>query len=452
MGTLPRFLLICLAGIAATPVYPGLFERDWQITGDAAITLDDATGLEWLDVTETAGLTYNSVLQQVGPGGSFEGFSVASRAQVSSLISSAGLGEIPLTKDPGLIGMVETLLGFWGVTWYIGTGERTEFFTSNTEGAPAGDIWTGRLIWLAEGDVGVTAQYRLLDGNYSLATIGTALVRNETGPVPEQGTWASTLLARDLDSAPETIEAWYDALLDITWLADADYARTSGYDSDGRMTWNESLAWIGTLNTAAFLGHTGWRLPTMGPINGVGVTYPTTYDGTTDRAYNISAPGTLHAGSTASEMAHLYYNTLGNLSFYDTAGNPDQPRYGITNTGPFSNIRPYKYWTDLVYALDPSGAWRFSFDHGFQDPDPNFVAYHAWPVHPGDIGEVPVLLPGDINLDGQINAADVLLAQRHVLGSSELTPDQITRGDLHPVPGDGLLTLPDIILIIQGGL
>ena len=29
----------------------------------------------------------------------------------------------------------------------------------------------------------------------------------------------------------------YDTELGITWLQDADYAQTSGYDSDGRVTW-----------------------------------------------------------------------------------------------------------------------------------------------------------------------------------------------------------------------
>jgi len=42
--------------------------------------------------------------------------------------------------------------------------------------------------------------------------------------------------------------------------------------------------------------------------------YSSSFDGTTDRAYNISAPGTAYVGSTASEMAHLFFNTLGNLA------------------------------------------------------------------------------------------------------------------------------------------
>ena len=44
------------------------------------------------------------------------------------------------------------------------------------------------------------------------------------------GTWATTLLGRDLDGdLTNGFEAYYDTVLDITWLADAHYALTSGY-------------------------------------------------------------------------------------------------------------------------------------------------------------------------------------------------------------------------------
>jgi hypothetical protein len=39
-----------------------------------------------------------------------------------------------------------------------------------------------------------------------------------------QGTWETTLQARDMDGNTSTIEAYYDTVLDITWLADANYS------------------------------------------------------------------------------------------------------------------------------------------------------------------------------------------------------------------------------------
>ena len=40
--------------------------------------------------------------------------------------------------------------------------------------------------------------------------------------VTGQGTWETTLQARDLDGNLSTAEAYYDTDLDITWLADAN--------------------------------------------------------------------------------------------------------------------------------------------------------------------------------------------------------------------------------------
>jgi len=50
----------------------------------------------------------------------------------------------------------------------------------------------------------------------------------------------------------------YDDVLKITWLQNANYALTSGYDSDGKMTWGEAMNWADQLN---YGGYTDWRLP-----------------------------------------------------------------------------------------------------------------------------------------------------------------------------------------------
>lgn len=72
----------------------------------------------------------------------------------------------------------------------------------------------------------------------------------------------AALQGRDLDGNPLTIEAVYDTLFDISWLADANYAKTSGYDADGRMNWSDALAWAGQL---VYHGYGNWRLPEGGP-------------------------------------------------------------------------------------------------------------------------------------------------------------------------------------------
>jgi len=60
-------------------------------------------------------------------------------------------------------------------------------------------------------------------------------------------------------------QAVYDTDFNITWLADANYAQTSGYDTDGKMNWTTANAWAASLNIG---GYTGWRLPTADPACG----------------------------------------------------------------------------------------------------------------------------------------------------------------------------------------
>lgn len=52
----------------------------------------------------------------------------------------------------------------------------------------------------------------------------------------------------------------YDDVLDITWLQGANYAKTSGYDADGRMNWSAANVWAEALS---YGGYSDWRLPTV---------------------------------------------------------------------------------------------------------------------------------------------------------------------------------------------
>ncbi|MGI9341503.1 MAG: dockerin type I domain-containing protein, partial [Gammaproteobacteria bacterium] len=63
----------------------------------------------------------------------------------------------------------------------------------------------------------------------------------------------------------------------------------------------------------------------------------------------------------------------------------------------------------------------------------------------------PVAPPvaGDVNLDGAVTVADVLLAQRQVLGLIVLTQQQIDRGDLYPDGGDGVISQSDVLLLTK---
>lgn len=217
-----------------------------------------------------------------------------------------------------------------------------------------------------------------------------------------QGTWETTLQARDLDGVLTTAEAYYDTALNITWLADANYAYTSGYQMT-YMTWADANAWAASLNPYGS-GITGWRLPTTNPIDGTTADDGlVSYIGTEDRGFNISAPGTLYVGSTASELAHLFYNTLGNKAWCDPTTSTVSScsvsqgyqglDWGLTNAGPFSNIQSNYYWSATEYVPAPFyNAWYFNFGHGNQNH--NFLkssTFYAWAVRTGDVGAAAVV-------------------------------------------------------------
>jgi hypothetical protein len=65
--------------------------------GPGTITFDTQTGLRWLDLTESNGLSHAEVLQQLGLGGTFEGYRLATRAEVSDFFAHAGFDLSPAT-------------------------------------------------------------------------------------------------------------------------------------------------------------------------------------------------------------------------------------------------------------------------------------------------------------------------------------------------------------------
>jgi hypothetical protein len=181
-------------------------------------------------------------------------------------------------------------------------------------------------------------------------------------------------------------KAYYDDVANLTWLADANYAMTSGYDADGAMNWAAANAWAAGLSVG---GVTGWRLPDTNPVNGTTYNYTFAHDGSTDFGYNISAPGTVYAGSTGSELAYMFYNVLGNEGLHDTSGKPtgctDPNTCRLTNTGPFSNLQSDSYWSATQFAHYTNLAMCFFMYYGMQCDAVKTNEHYAWAVRSGDV-------------------------------------------------------------------
>jgi hypothetical protein len=188
--------------------------------------------------------------------------------------------------------------------------------------------------------------------------------------------------------------AFYDTVLDITWLADANYALTEDFGiagvsaTTGQMDLATANLWIDELNASNHLGISTWRLPVADPINGTSYVGTFSEDGSTDIARNLSAMGSVYEGSTASEMAHLYFNTLGNISTRDVDGNTTAcysetvESTCLENTGPFSNLDNVRYWTG---SEGPNVGEQLYFNfNGFQNDILLTSVSAVWVVAAGD--------------------------------------------------------------------
>ena len=175
----------------------------------------------------------------------------------------------------------------------------------------------------------------------------------------------------------------YDDALDITWLQDANYAQTSGYDDDGAMTWTEANNWAAQL---VFGGYDDWRLTSVGDN-------PSDHGGNT--GYNM----------ITGELGYMYYINLGNESDeYSTGCNPNcfaNTSFIDLDTGltaSFENVVSYHYWYSETNPNPPNEAWTFITLDGSQRSIGKTNRVYSWAVRDGDVTAVTVSEPSTILL------------------------------------------------------
>lgn len=161
----------------------------------------------------------------------------------------------------------------------------------------------------------------------------------------------------------------YDDVQDLTWLADANQAKTSGYDDDGYMSWDEANAWA---NQLEFGGYTDWRLyeaaePSNSCKNGIGVDY----------------------ACIENELAHLFMIDLG----FSEITHPVTQYYPNENYTLFQNINLNSaYWSSTdMSTYNPFGFYTIGLGSGGveQNAIDKFVTWGSWAVRDGDVASIP---------------------------------------------------------------
>lgn len=183
----------------------------------------------------------------------------------------------------------------------------------------------------------------------------------------------------------------YDDVLNLTWLQDANYAKTSGYDSDGNLTWSGAMSFASNLSyydSVREITYDDWRLPRVLPVNGEEYNGKFSFDGSTDEAYNIT--------STQSELSYMYYVNLGLKGYYTVNGEiradfgpKKNGNFGTADVASVLNLRSTVYWTESEYLPHPGlNAWMFDPYWGNQNFYSKWDQLAVWVVRDGDVANI----------------------------------------------------------------
>ena len=243
-----------------------------------------------------------------------------------------------------------------------------------------------------------------------LRQLGTvAMIGSAMASAHAAGDWASTLQARDING-DGTVDAYYDTALDVTWLAVVNASAGSAGDlvytndttpyvstdsavpfrsgvavpytytgpgssytkyayGDGLMTQANAANWAATLDVH---GVTGWRLPSAADVG-----TPGCVSGESDCGANLDL--------SQSELAHMFYVTLGNSASgqYATV-QPDLGPFKRNNVHVIggAELRSYLFLTNQV-------GFAFNTLNGHQITVDATGEWAAWAVRSGDVPSVP---------------------------------------------------------------
>ena len=83
--------LICIIPAVSNASLVSIDSTRW---GAGSLTVDSSTGLQWLDLDLSTGISYNTMLTEQADGGLYEGFRYATATEVETLFSHAGIPDI----------------------------------------------------------------------------------------------------------------------------------------------------------------------------------------------------------------------------------------------------------------------------------------------------------------------------------------------------------------------
>jgi len=317
---------------------------NWYVGCDGKLNIDEPSGLSLSDGACVAqGLSAKDI--EILRGNSYKVSCSAERVQTSSSAQNTKDNDTYYDLILGLNGVENTIEGL--------SGNGTISFS----GKAPDDLSSGFVGLYSSTNNGMSVSF----DDCSLRVVPDETLR---------------LLARDLDNDPLTIEAFYDAGQDLTWLVDANITAsnlfgvqaTSEEFTDGLVSGPTANLVIDAMNQSNYLGQNTWRLPVV----------QTTGDTACEFPFGEISFG---SGCTSREAPRFNTNLIAT--------------YGSLSDTNFINLLDSGHWL----GSDSNPAQQYFFSFGDEDyleladcvaDDITGCSLAAvWPVLEGQVGVAP---------------------------------------------------------------
>jgi hypothetical protein len=166
-----------------------LVVQDWNAPGDGLILHDVATGIDWLNLTVTSGMSRNAVEAALST--TFSGFQYAGAGNLGTFFADAGITPVNVIGVPGTSAAVLSLLGSWGALSSTPGSTFSQFlFESASAVNPAGYLsqFTPPVVPSAQWSANITAGGLSYGLNVGVSYLGSALMRGGTLDLSEDFT------------------------------------------------------------------------------------------------------------------------------------------------------------------------------------------------------------------------------------------------------------------------
>lgn len=210
------FLTACILVLSLT-THAALMPANDPFFGDGSLTIDTSSNLAWLDLSVTAGISFNEVFSELGIDGIYSEYRFASPDEVFSLFVEAQIPDINSPGDVAHIGTVANAAPALALIGLMGPSYQTGSALSEIAGFSSQHIFVNGFDTIQMPYAIVREGVNTRDGPQSFGevfTIGSSVFPSQ--PYEGVGSW---LVKSTVVPIPATIWLFGSGLIGLTGLA-----------------------------------------------------------------------------------------------------------------------------------------------------------------------------------------------------------------------------------------